>query len=137
MKNWRIYFLIVVSILWLSASLSRAEATKWEKVTDETDLRKVVVDKSQLKNPFSAKFKNVKFRMVKEKDNVSFSIWCGEVNAQNSYGDFLGWNRFVASDKVIMGDNNVLLLLGIAIDDKAGHKAYYILNDTYCQGAEE
>jgi len=45
-----------------------------------------------LKDPSSAQFRNV--RLVPYKDG---SVICGEVNAKNSYGGYVGFKDFVAS----------------------------------------
>lgn len=45
-----------------------------------------------LKDPMSAQFKNV--RLV---DYNNGKVICGEVNAKNSYGGYIGFQRFIAS----------------------------------------
>lgn len=45
-----------------------------------------------LKDPLSAQFRNV--RLV---DYAGGKVVCGEVNAKNSYGGYVGFKRFVAS----------------------------------------
>lgn len=47
--------------------------------------------KKTLKDPDSAKFKNI--RMM---DYDGGKILCGEINAKNSYGGYVGYKRFVA-----------------------------------------
>ena len=47
--------------------------------------------KKTLKDPDSAKFKNI--RMM---DYDGGKVLCGEINAKNSYGGYVGYKRFVA-----------------------------------------
>ena len=46
---------------------------------------------SKLKDPGSAQFRNVKLKLYIDKPVV-----CGEVNAKNSYGGYVGFKRFIA-----------------------------------------
>lgn len=46
---------------------------------------------SKLKDPGSAQFRNVKLKIYIDKPVV-----CGEVNAKNSYGGYVGFKRFIA-----------------------------------------
>lgn len=52
---------------------------------------------SSLKDPESAKFRNVAIRPY-----GYGRVVCGEVNAKNSYGGYVGFTRFVASNEESM-----------------------------------
>ena len=48
--------------------------------------------KQTLKDPSSAQFRNVRLEVY-----GSRQVICGEINAKNSYGGYVGFKRFVAS----------------------------------------
>lgn len=50
---------------------------------------------SRLKDPESAKFRNVYFNIGKE----GVPLACGEVNSKNSYGGYTGFTHFVSAGK--------------------------------------
>jgi hypothetical protein len=57
--------------------------------------------RNHLKDPDSARFRNVTIIRV-EPDGA---VVCGEVNAKNSYGGYVGFRRFVVTgDHVMMDD---------------------------------
>ncbi len=47
---------------------------------------------SQLKDPKSTEFRNVKLK----KNSIAGSVMCGELNSKNSYGAYAGFKRFIA-----------------------------------------
>lgn len=49
--------------------------------------------KERLKDPSSAKFRNVYFN--RGKDNIPMT--CGEVNSKNSFGGYLGYTKFISA----------------------------------------
>lgn len=79
--------LLMMSCLVMSAC---SQPTLIERVKDEV--------RSQLKDPSSAEFRN-----VREVRFAGTPKICGEVNAKNSYGGKNGYQRFVSwSDDIIM-----------------------------------
>lgn len=54
----------------------------------ETAAREAV--SAQLKDPFSAQFRNLR------RHSPHTAGWCGEVNAKNSFGGYVGWRLFSA-----------------------------------------
>lgn len=61
-------------------------------------VRALVLEASSLKDPFSVQFRNLSARTMylKDPDRVSI-IYCGELNAKNSMGAYVGWTRFSAA----------------------------------------
>ncbi|MDH5731075.1 MAG: hypothetical protein OEZ58_18995 [Gammaproteobacteria bacterium] len=51
--------------------------------------------KSKLKDPSSAKFRNVYYH----KGTEGVPVTCGEVNSKNSFGGYGGYQRFVSAGK--------------------------------------
>lgn len=80
-------------LLSLILSGSVAAAAPSSKQARDLDAAKVVAVKTVivngLKDPDSAKFRNVK---------VKWDTVCGEVNAKNSFGGYVGYRRFYAID---------------------------------------
>ena len=66
----------------------------WEGVTDTEALKQLLVDHSELVDPFSVQFRKLKFRHV---DSTGADIWCGDINAKNRMGAYTGWSGFYAS----------------------------------------
>ena len=56
----------------------------------EEKLRELLISKSNLIDPKSAEFRNIKT------DN-KMSQFCGEINAKNSLGGYVGWTHFYAT----------------------------------------
>ena len=65
----------------------------------------------QLKDSYSAKFKDVRFG-----SGSSSNVICGEVNAKNSYGAYTGYVAFMAM--YLISDSPSVILL--QIDDDVG-----------------
>ncbi|SDR10706.1 hypothetical protein [Pseudoxanthomonas sp. CF125] len=66
---------------------------------DDAPIRKLIIEKSSLKDPFSVQFRNLSLRTIHLKgppEEVSL-IYCGELNAKNSVGAYVGWSRFYAT----------------------------------------
>lgn len=79
----------VISLCLLSPIVTAAPA----KVTKEIEAARIMAVKmlvsSTLKDPDSARFRGVK---------AKWGTVCGEVNAKNSYGGYVGYRRFYAID---------------------------------------
>jgi len=80
-------------LLALAVPTTAFSATPPSKASKDFDAAKVLVVKSfvanRLKDPDAAKFRGVK---------VKWDTVCGEVNAKNSYGGYVGYRRFYAID---------------------------------------
>lgn len=73
--------------------------------------------KSQLKDPYSAQFENI--YIGKTENNLP--VVCGEVNAKNSYGAYVGRKKFYyfeTSDKPMLGMESEL--------------AFNVLHEVFC-----
>lgn len=85
-------------------------AVKSEAKKDDTPVRpdiSVIVDaeryiRSQLKDPESAKFRNVDAYFTKDGDTVA----CGEVNAKNSFGAYEGYKWFIGTGNNVLFDGD-------------------------------
>jgi hypothetical protein len=64
-------------------------------VTDEAPLRKLLIDFSELKDPFSAQFRMMEVRTIVNESGSTANVWCGQLNAKNSNGAYAGWSDFV------------------------------------------
>ena len=74
----------------------------WIAVDVETKLRNIVINESNLKDPFSVKFRKIKVTAVpiSEKNKVPIINYCGYLNAKNSMGGYIGWHPFFISTGV-------------------------------------
>lgn len=60
-----------------------------------------------LKDPDSARFRNVFIQKRIGDDKVEHIALCGEVNGKNGYGAMTGWHRFMLlGDRVLVGDSS-------------------------------
>lgn len=66
---------------------------------DEAPVRKLVVEASSLKDPFSVQFRNLSIQTIhlKGPPEETSLIYCGELNAKNSMGAYVGWSQFYAT----------------------------------------
>ena len=107
--------------------------SNWETLNDEAELRKIFVEKSRLKDPFSIQFRKVQVGDITdltatEETRGLRRIWCGEVNAKNLYGAYAGWNFFFASD--FEGKTSVTI-----DDSNSVHEAFFLVMRLYCKGS--
>ncbi|MDC9831784.1 hypothetical protein PSR26_27160, partial [Enterobacter hormaechei subsp. steigerwaltii] len=80
----RFSLLIIFLLFFSSSSLSARELTK-----EEIDAVEVGVNK-QLKDPYSAKYTHNSYMS----DDHRGGVYCGKVNAKNSYGAYIGDRLF-------------------------------------------
>jgi hypothetical protein len=73
------------------------------------DFRYIV--ESRLKDKGSAKFRNEAIYPVPNKDNVY--LMCGEVNAKNSLGAYVGFKRFIVSGNMVLIDDGTRVFSGL------------------------
>jgi hypothetical protein len=99
-KSMKFKGLLLSSCILVAGSAQADDAEPFKTVSDEKKLRKLLTEHSQLKDPFTVQFRNVYVREVlpDTKGNPTKHIYCGELNAKNSYGGYTGWSRFVAHD---------------------------------------
>ena len=111
----------VLALMAVSASAEYDTSVSDKQIIDDA---KGMVSAS-LKDPDSATFKNVKVYRVKNKNtgNVNVSAVCGEVNAKNSYGGYVGYSNFA------------VMLLGkkptIAVENS--ERSLYPMLKAFCQ----
>jgi hypothetical protein len=105
MKKILVVTLLVASTL----AAARDDTAIVAKADDEAVIAaaKVVVA-SGLKDPDSAQFRNIFVRQGKTKRAI-----CGEVNAKNSYGGYIGYRTFT----VLEGDTRALIKQGDEVMD--------------------
>lgn len=60
-----------------------------------------------LKDPDSAKYRNVHAYRVNNKDGQSVYVFCGEVNAKNAFGGYPGYERFVSMGTIAATEEGV------------------------------
>jgi len=96
-------------------------AQPFKAVGTEDPLRKLFVEHSELKDPFSLQFRNLYSREIKgsKTGDISKHIYCGEVNAKNEFGAYTGWSLFYVTD---MTDKPV-----VSIESDAGGPSLYDL----------
>ncbi len=87
-------------ILLVSATVTSAGENDFPfaPIEDDSALREVLVEHSDLKDPFSAHFRRTEISEVREKDGRIYRIWCGQINAKNSSGGYVGWSDFVVAE---------------------------------------
>lgn len=110
--------LIFTLLLAISSNLHAEGAKPFKKLTNEEPLRKIMVEHSQLKDPFSVQFRKVYVRDVSvgTKDAQTKHVYCGEINAKNSFGGYIGWSRFLVEDvtgepSLTIGDSEINLMM--------------------------
>ena len=85
MKNRFYASVLLIAGLSITSLSAVANDAAWIRISQETI-------KQKLKDPNSAQFKNVTFnRSSKSK------VVCGQVNSKNSFGGYVGFQRFIAA----------------------------------------
>jgi hypothetical protein len=89
-----------VVFLTLLNPASAVEPKPFVKLNDEGPLRNLLIDHSDLKDPFTVQFRGVYVREVSSDQQAAppKHVYCGELNAKNGYGGYTGWSRFLAND---------------------------------------
>lgn len=118
---------LLLMVLGAWPAMGFAGESTWEPMSDETVLRKIFLEKSRLKDPSSIQLRSVKYTKFQGKDGTPTTIWCGEVNAKNSYGGYVGFSPFFAHD---FGGNQ-----DVTLDSKIAHEGFVIVKDLYCKGS--
>lgn len=117
--------ILLAGVLVASNTIKAAEDAlpSFTPLTDDAPVRKLIMEKSTLKDPFSVQFRNLSLRTIhlKGPPEETSVIYCGELNAKNSVGAYVGWSRFYATS----------LVESVYISKKA--KDFYF--DLYCKDA--
>lgn len=91
--------LLIIAILFISKPVIADQQEFLDKTTDHKKIgwmqRGMDAAKTILKDPESAKFRNVYFNQGA--DNIPMT--CGEVNSKNSFGGYGGFQRFISGGK--------------------------------------
>lgn len=103
MKKIAILLMCSLFVLGCSKNTNNADSKK-----ESADEKVIQIVKSQLKDPDSAKFQNIKGQ-------------CGEINAKNSFGGYVGFKRFLIQPN---GD--------VVIEDQDPNLAFNPLWDKLC-----
>ena len=90
----------IVAIAFILSLAGYANANMSDAYDRTTDVKKIAwmdkgkkVIKLKLKDPSSAQFRHVYFHRVD--DNIPMT--CGEVNSKNSFGGYIGFQKFVSA----------------------------------------
>jgi len=59
-------------------------------VTSVDELRQLLIDFSDLRDPFT-----VQFRRTQSSSSGQLTVFCGQLNAKNANGAYIGWSDFV------------------------------------------
>lgn len=87
--------LISACFIFFSSMSAVAEPTDHHE-TEEIKAKTFIV--MDLKDPESARFRNVFTKENKKEDGSISYLVCGEINAKNSYGAYVGYKPFYYSD---------------------------------------
>ncbi len=78
---------------------------------------------NNLKDPYSARFKNLYVGAWVAKPGEIYPFLCGEVNAKNSYGGYIGYQRFYSpGDGEIVFENDYPTVFADLWDERCGWK---------------
>jgi hypothetical protein len=108
-----------------------AEQTEFDKVRLTQDEALNII-KSSMRDPDSVKFEKVKRYTMTLKDGSKGNITCGNVNAKNAYGGYVGYKKFYVISEKTFGVSNP-----IQVDEAAKPMdAQGFLADSYCKNHE-
>lgn len=82
--------------------------------SQQSRLRELVVEFSDLIDPDSVKFRKLRFT------DFAYAAWCGELNARNRLGGYVGWTKFVARDRRHGPTNNPRRFVEFILADSSG-----------------
>ena len=88
------YLCLAVSALALSACVSDVADSKRVNLTASEVQQIKAAESRDLKDPFTARFQNIRAADVTLADGSVVRRVCGEVNARNSYGAYTGYTWF-------------------------------------------
>ena len=73
-----------------SVAVGQEEPPDYKAYSDLEEFQQILINRSNLKDPFSAHVRNLYSRETAS----GFQHYCGEINAKNSYGAYNGWKHF-------------------------------------------
>lgn len=94
---------ILAVLLGLVPGIVLAQAQPFAPATpeEEQEIREYLKD-SDLRDPFSVQFRNLQVRPLAADGETTGSgrgkIYCGEYNAKNGMGGYVGWDRFLITN---------------------------------------
>lgn len=98
----------------------------WGPLEDENQLSDIFIKHSDLVDPFSTQFRGVKVNeQYNDNENIVMTI-CGQVNAKNRMGGYVGWSNFYVIDGL---ENKPIIWMGEGPDYPTLAKSPY---DHYC-----
>lgn len=119
--------IIAVTLIVLPVNGKSAERV-WKKMSNESELRNIFMEKSKLKDPSSVQFMDVKVDKFKTPEGRIATDWCGKFNAKNSYGAYIGFRQFNAYNY----KNKVNLIINESGDPMS---AAMIAINAHCKGS--
>jgi len=91
-------------LLWLGAGIiylaGCARAADRPVETPEARLRKILIAHSELIDPFSTEFRDLRHHA-----DSTTEIWCGQLNSRNRMGAFVGWQSFAITVRPFLHGN--------------------------------
>jgi hypothetical protein len=78
------------------------------RISSEERVHQIFIDGSDLFDPHSAQFRNLLYR----KSSID-ERWCGEINAKNRYGGYVGWKRFRVD---IVGSGDPIIMISERVE---------------------
>lgn len=121
--------LVVGLLISFCANSAEFDDWPWVDLEDETHLRELFRNYSDLVDPFSVEFRDTLVRTGVLSDGTQMTIWCGFSNQKNQMGGYTGWTDFCAVEG--RGEPFVRLVSG----DTAKFKTALMLMNLYCKGA--
>jgi hypothetical protein len=114
-----------LALVFVAAS-SSAQASEWRNVEDEDYLNGLFVDHSELVDPFSVQFRNLRMRQKEGVSGDIITVWCGQSNQKNKMGAYGGWARFYAVEGLQEEP-----AVGVAIGDRA--EMTMVMIEAFCE----
>jgi hypothetical protein len=100
----------------------------WADLEDENHLRELFRDYSDLLDPFSVQFRNIRVRTGVTDNGTQMTIWCGLSNQKNRMGAYGGWADFYAVEgldepkvDVALGDTAKITMVMVALFCDGSH----------------
>lgn len=97
-----------------------------ERISAKERIREIFIEGSDLFDPHSTQFRELVYRKTSIDER-----WCGEVNAKNRFGGYVGWKRFRV-DIVGSGDPIILISERVEMDPVAKQ-----VTDVYYSACDE
>jgi hypothetical protein len=95
-------------------------------IASDERIRQIFIEGSDLFDPHSAQFRNLLYR----KSSID-ERWCGELNAKNRFGGYVGWKRFRVD---IIGSGDPIIMISERVEADREAKA---VADLYFSACDE